>query len=268
MTALSSYETTPGSLSTLQQAQSPGLWDCLCYMNNAITLASDSTFGKVFHTVVGPGDRNPWNTAAPSYVAAAQISKGRSNDLGKWNWFAFAVTIPSGWANPDWASIVSLNYETISADQDSIVVYPSSNGPVFWLYQNTGLLTNSGGFYKGAVSGAVAKIAPVVYGQKLEFVVGIKGATDNTGAVEVYTRVPGGAWQHQVDRQNTPTLAYGTTSYRTCDAQLSQCPNVLDKTGLYYGYWNTSTTSFPKETVDISGLSRASSLATAQSLLP
>jgi hypothetical protein len=270
MSTLYSYESTPGSLSTLQQAQVPALWDCLCYMDNSISLAADATFGKVFHTVVGPGDRNPWNTGAPTNDAAAQLSKRKSTDLGKWNWYAFAVTIPSGgWSNPDWATIVSLNYETISADQDSIVIYPSSTGPQYWLYQNTGLLTkNSGGFYQGSTSGRIAQIAPVVYGQTLEFVVGLKNATDNTGAVEIYTRSPGGAWQHPVERLNTPTLAYGTTSYTTCDAQMSQCTTNLDKVGLYYGYWNTATTSFPTETINVSGLSRASDLATAQSLLP
>jgi hypothetical protein len=237
-------------------------------MNNAMSLQADSTFGKVFHTVVGPGDRNPWNTGAPTNDAAAQLSKGRPNDLGKWDWFAFAVNIPSTWANPDWATIVSLNYETIQADQDSIVVYPTSTGPAYYLYQNAGLLTkNSNGFYAGTVSGAV-KIAPVTYGQTAEFVVGLKNATDNTGAVEVYMRTPGGTWQHPLEKLNVPTLAYGSTSYTTCDAQLSQCPNVLDKLGLYYGYWNASTTSFPTETINISGLSRTSTLASAQALLP
>ena len=67
---------------------------------------------------------------------------------------------------------------------------------------------------------------------------------------------------------NEPTYAYGTSSFGTTPADLSNHSTTLDKFGLYFGYWNTATTSFPKNTIQESGLVRATDLATAQSMLP
>jgi hypothetical protein len=76
-------------------------------------------------------------------------------------------------------------------------------------------------------------------------VIGIKWATDNTGAVEVYARTPGASWTHVLERLHEPTYAYGTTSYGSRNKRGSNWPQVLDKIGLYFGGYS-STASRPK----------------------
>jgi hypothetical protein len=257
------------STGNLVQSQSPtGFFDCICFTNNDITLASDPTFSKIFNVSAEPGSRNPFNTGAPLNVASAQLSKGQPNDLGKWRYYAIAVKIPSAsWHNPDWASLMSLGYETLAWDQLALDVDATSAGPRFDLNQNAGYANCPTTTCAGTVSGRWA-IAPVVYDKWFEFVFAVKWATDTTGAVKVYMRNPGGAWTLALDRENLPTYLYGTTSYGTISADMHEEANTLDKFGLYYGYWNTATTSFPKNTIQETGIIRATDLTTAQSFLP
>jgi hypothetical protein len=49
---------------------------------------------------------------------------------------------------------------------------------------------------------------------------------------------------------------------------MHEMSTTLDKFGLYFGYWNSSTTSFPQNVIQSSGLVRATDLATAESYLP
>lgn len=272
MSTLYSYETASGDLSTLVQGQSPDVWTCLCFLDNSMSLQADNRYGKVYKNYVGPGDRNPWNTGAPTSAASGQVSKRRDNDLGKWDWYALSAMIPGGgWNNADWATLLSVGYETIQGDQVAIGIKPDSSGIPQWeVGQNSGLLTEtSTGWYNGEVHG-VTNITPVVLGQTIEFVLGVKWATDHTGAVEVYYRVPSktSAWTHALDRQNVPTYAYGCTNYRCVAKDMSDEPTVLDKVGLYYGFWDASRTSFPYNTLYNNGFTRSSDLATAEATLP
>jgi hypothetical protein len=250
------------------QSQSPQVYDGLLFTNNDFTLASESTFAKVFNVSAEPGSRAPYNTGAPPYQAMSELSKRQPTELGKTDYYALAVKIPSAtWHNPDWASLMSLGYETFSNDQLGLHVYPTSSGPQFQLMQNAGYVYCPSTTCNGSVSGRWP-IAQVVYDKWFEFVYAVKWATDSTGFVRVYMRNPGGAWTLAVDRENVATYAYGTSAYGTVSADMHEMSTTLDKFGLYYGYWNTATTSFPKETIQSSGLFRAADLATAESSLP
>ena len=257
---------TPGDTSAIKQGQAPNTWTCICFNHNSMSLVADSRYGKAYKNVVGPSDTNPWNGAAPATNGAGQLSRRRDNDLGKWDWYAIAVKVPSSWQHPPWTSLVSLGYETLASDQVALGIKTTASGTYFTMHQNSGLVSKtSTGFYAGAVS-YVASVVPVTYDAWQEFVIGVKWATDNTGAVEVYSRTPGSRWQHAFEKLNEPTYAYGTTSYGTIDADLSKTPTVIDKIGLYFGGY--STPRFPTETVYESGLTRSSTLATAKSTLP
>jgi hypothetical protein len=141
----------------------------------------------------------------------------------------------------------------------------NNNGSLYFeVSQNSGYANNPTGYATGSVH-YTHPILPVTFGNWREFVVGIKWATDNTGAVEVYSRTPGGSWSKAFEKLNEPTYLYGTTSYGTFAQDGSNWPTVIDKLGLYYGGY--STTSFPTETVYESGLTRSSNLATAKSTL-
>jgi hypothetical protein len=222
----------------------------------------------MFSISAEPGSRAPYNTGAPANTAMAELSKRQPTELGATDYYGLAVKIPSAsWHNPDWASLMSLGYETFSNDQIALHVYPSSSGPQFQLMQNSGYLNCPSTTCNGAVSGRWT-IAPVIYDKWFEFVFAVKWATDSTGFVRVYMRNLGGAWTLALDRENVATYAYGTSAYGTVSADMHQLSTTLDKFGLYYGYWNSATTSFPKNTIQSSGLVRATDLATAKSLLP
>jgi hypothetical protein len=267
MTTLYSYETKPGDLSTLQQGQNANVWSCLCFNDNTISLVSDSTYGKAYKATEGYGDRSPWGGGLGNNASAGQLSIRQNNDLGQWDYYAVAVKVNS-WADmgTEWATVVSLGYQTSQGDQIGLWLDASSGKPKWAIQQNTGYANNASGWAAGSVS-YEQDFQPVVYGQWQDFVIGVKWATDNTGAVEVYGRTPGGSWQQVFEKTGEPTYLYGTTPNGTFAQNGSNWPTVIDKIGLYYGYSYTPS-SFPSETVYESGLTRSSDLATAESTLP
>jgi hypothetical protein len=236
MTTLYSYETTAGDISTLKQGQSPNTWTCLCFNNNSMSLVADSRYGKAYKVAIGPGDRNPWNTSAPASNAAGQVTTRRSNDLGKWDWYAVSVRVDS-WADlaTEWADLISVGYQTSAGDQVRLGLTNNNGNLYFEVSQNSGYANNATGYATGSVH-YTQPILPVTFGNWREFAVGIKWATDNTGAVEVYSRTPGGSWSKAFEKLNEPTYLYGTTSYGTFAKDGSNWPTVIDKLGLYYGY--------------------------------
>jgi len=274
MTQLFSYETTQWDLTTLKSGQSPYVWDCLCFLNNDMQLAADARYGKVYATQAGPGSRNPWNGAAPASYASAQTSTRRlSYDLGKTFWYADAFKIDSTWTQPDFTSLVTFGYPTLSSGPIEIQVYPTNGVLSYALLMNSGLLTkNASGFYAGSVL-SLTQIAPINFGKWVEMIIGIKWATDNTGAIDAYYRVEGQtSWTHSISKTGLPTEQYGTTSYGTVRADGTSSDgsqhSVLDKQGLYFGYYDSTKTSFPTDRLAQSGLTRSSDFETARATLP
>jgi hypothetical protein len=251
------------SLGIGHQGQSPSLWTCLCFENNDLSLTSDSTFGKAYKASVPIGDSNPWNTGAASTSGAGQMSIRRNNNLGQWDWFGIAVKVPS-WSgdlsNIKFVDLLSMGYQTAAANQVGLGMAVQNGALSFVIQQNSGYANSTTGFATGSTH-YVAPFQPVTYGQWQEFVIGVKWATDNTGAVEVYSRTPGGSWSKAFEKLNEPTYLYGTTPYGTFAQDGSNWPTVIDKIGLYYGEYNIT----PTETVYESGLTRSSNLATAKS---
>jgi hypothetical protein len=270
LTTLYSYLDVPGDPTTKRQGQDPHIWDCLCFIDNSISLVSDSRYGKVYKAAEGPGDKSPWGGGLGAWQSAGQLSIRQPNDLGKWDYYGIAVRIDS------WADMVGLNnvtlasfgYQTSSGDQVALGLMNTSGGFSFEIHQNSGYASGTSGWVPGAVSYKQAFL-PVPFGKWQDFVIAIKWATDNTGGVEVYTRNPAqtSSWSKVFSKLNEPTYLYGTTTYGTFAKDGSNWPTVLDKIGLYYGYGDHSKTSFPTETVYETGLTRSSDLATAKSTL-
>jgi hypothetical protein len=253
------------SLAAGNQGQSPNLWTCLCFTHNDISLTSDSTFGQVYRARVSIGDTNPWGGDIASADGAGQMSVRRGNDLGRWDWYGIALKVPS-WSGPldniSFVDILSVGYQTSAGDQVGLGLM-DNNGTLAWqMHQNSGYANATSGWAAGSV-GYTTPIMPVHYGQWQEFAVGVKWATDNTGAVEVYSRSPGGNWNRVFTKLNEPTYLYGTTPYGTFAQNGSNWPTVIDKIGLYYGEYDIT----PTQTLYESGLTRAGDLATAQSTL-
>jgi hypothetical protein len=272
MKQFSSYETTVDNLSTLVQAQTPTTWSCLCFLNNDVSVTSDARYGKAYAIRVEPGSRNPWNTAFPAGYASALLSRGRSNDLGKWDWFANAYKVSSGWTQPKFATLTEFEYATLTSPPLAIDISTVKGAPAFTMYRNAGKVTDTGsGWYRGAAYEAGAKIVAIPFGKWVEIVVGVKWANDNTGKIRIYYRVEGHTrFTLAITRSNTPTWQYGTTSYTTVNADGTNTSgeqvNVLDQSGLYTGYFD-GRTSFPANTVYQTGLTRSSNYAAAVATL-
>jgi hypothetical protein len=264
MNTLYSYEDTYGDVSTLHHGQDPAIWTALLFMQNDISLVSDSRYGKAYKVDVPTGDANPWNWSSTYDRGAGQLNKQRANNMGNWDYFAIAVKVPA-WNGPlsdiSNCELVDLGYEVLSQAQVALRLVNSSGKLSFALGQNSGYVNDtSAGAPNGTVNYTQAFL-PVTYGQWQEFVIAVKWATDNTGAVQVYSRVPGGSWSKTFEKLNEPTYLYGTTSYgtRTADGNWA----VNDKIGLYF-----KENGGESETAYESGLTRSSDLATAESTLP
>ena len=261
------------STSTTDQEQLPHVWDGLAFMNNDIQIAPDSHFGRVYVVHAGPGSRNPFNTGAAANVASAQLATRRhSYNLGNTYWYAVGFRLDSTWSQPDWVTLLTLGYPTLSSGPIDIDVYRHNGVVSFMLQMNAGVLkADQDGFYKGSVF-SQTPIAPVAYGKWAEIILGIRWATDNTGSINAYYRLAGQtAWKHAVSKRRLATAQYGTTSYGTVNANGTNPDgskrSVLDKVGLYYGFWNTATTSFSSRTLYETGLTRSSTFAAAVATL-
>ena len=255
------------STSASSQGQSPNVWTCLCFTKNDFSLVPDSTYGQAYKVAVTTGDTNPWGGSSTT-DGAAQVSTRRSNDLGKWDYYGFAVKVPS-WNGPMrdlfFSELVSLGYQTSQSSQVALGLWGNEdNGHrlSFSIDQNAGYANNANGYATGTVH-YNRTFMPVKFGQWEEFVIGVKWATDNSGALVVYNRTPGGTWSKVFDRENEATELYGATPNGTFAADGSNWPTVIDKMGLYFQEYGGES-----ETVYESGLTRASDLATAESTLP
>jgi hypothetical protein len=258
--------TESGSPPKVVQTQKPAnVWSCLCFLKNDISLASDGTYGKAYKVAVATGDTNPWG-GSKTTDGAAQMSVRRNNDLGKWDYYALAVKVPS-WSGPMsdlyFSTLLSVGYQTSQGDQVALGLYPNSHGQLsFEIHQNSGRANNANGWAAGSVS-YKQPFLPVTFGQWQEFVVGVKWATDNTGAVQVYSRTPHGSWSKVFKKLNEPTYLYGTTPNGTFARDGSNWGTVIDKLGLYFNEYGGES-----ETVVESGVTRSSDLATAKSTFP
>jgi len=266
-----SYETSAGDINTLVQGQSPKLWDGLNFLNNDIQVIPDSRYGHVYSIRAGVGSHNPYYDPGPG-VAASELSRGRENDNGKWDWFAGGFRINSGLTGPGWVMLYQFGYPTLSSPPLALQLVKRHGRLNYGLLQNAGQLTkNSSGFYRGTVL-ANTPLVPVSYGKWVDFIIGVKWATGSTGELRVYARVEGKTgYKLMLNRSRIPTWQYGTTPYGSVNADgtnsSGQQARVIDHGGLYFGYWD-SRTSFPTESILETGMTRSSTYRAAASTLP
>lgn len=266
MTQLESYETTPGTLSTLVQVQQPALWDALSFLNNDIKLVPSSRYVQAYQVTVGLNSHNPYYT--PSDGRSSELSKIRPISLGQWDWYANAYQTVAPFTSADWMLVDQFGYPGISSPPLSI----HCDGGQWNLQQWAGLISkNSAGNYRAAVVNTYP-IAPLT-NDLIEIITGVKWATDNTGALRCYWRLPlkTSTWTLALSKDNLPTEQYGTTPSGTVSADFHDCPTVTDHGGLYFGYWAGSAgfpNPFPVNTVLRQGVTRWPDLASAKTAFP
>lgn len=265
LTLLQSYETTPGTLSTLVQKQSPAVWDGLSFLQNDITLVPDAHYGQVYDVKVNGGSHNPYYT--PTDGRSSELSVRRAMILGVWDWYVNAYKVVAPFSQPDWCTVDQFGYPSLSSPPLGVYI----DAGHFNLHQYAGQFTAG----QSRPSGPIAQndIQPVVLGEWLEFIVGVKWATDSTGAVQVHTRVPGAGWLKKVDKTGFATAQWGTVGANTIPASYIDSSGhpfgVIDHGGLYYGYYSAPPlpSPFPANHVQRLGLARWASLADAKASL-
>ena len=74
--------------------------------------------------------------------------------------------------------------------------------------------------------------------------------------------------QHLVPNARGDLVIVTTMDTAMTDEARRAISSVLDKQGLYFGFWSSATTSFAQRAVYESGLTRSSSFAAAARTLP
>ena len=253
------------------QSQSPQTWDCLCFTNNDMQIASDSRYGKIYTIRAGYGSHNPYNTGADlNNAASAEVSHRQAMTMGRWDWYSNAYYVKTPFTQTPWMVFYQYGYPTLSSPPVSFNADDSGTGTPTWdIQMNSGLLTKtSTGFYRGANADRYT-LQPIQFNSWVEVIMGVKWETNNTGELHVYMRNPSvtSTWTQIVNKVGIATEQYGTTSYGTCSADYHECPTIIDHGGIYFGYWDDST-PIPTNYDNQMGMVDSSDLTTAQSVFP
>jgi hypothetical protein len=262
------------SIAIGDQRQVPALWDCLCFLNDNIRLVSNKRFGRVYSISVGAGSHNPWWNGGPR-IASAEVTTRRPVRLGQWDWYADSFLVLPGFVPPDFAAVAQMNYPTITSppleiDFDKYGVGISRSVGYVPSVSGKAEITDSRRFYK---------VSDVV-GKWVDFVIGVKWATNATGSIRVYTRCAACAGKShskasrakqrklalRYTRDSIVTMQWGA-GVMTADGKNAEGRDMLtiDHAGLYFGY--AGIQAMPTNRLLQSGLVRASDMATAAATL-
>jgi len=254
------------SASQSSQSQSPDLWDCLCFLNNDIALIPDSRFGKVYSATAGPGSHNPWWTP-PAGIASAEVSTSRPVRLGQWDWYANSFNVQPGYTLTGWGAVDQMNYSSITSPPLEIDFDKRGVG----IERSVGFVASVSGSPQIHDSRYFFPVSRVT-GKWLDFVVGVKWATDTTGAIRVYTRCRECGdtdWVLRYSKNKIITMQWGAGIMNRdgTDPDTGQPITTLDKEGLYYGLSSPPAT-LPTNRILEMGLVRTSDEATAKAAIP
>jgi hypothetical protein len=250
------------SQTTQESRGTAKLWACLCFTADNIRLAPDGRFGKVYAVTVGQGSKNPFWSGTP-LTAVGEMSTSRPVRLGHWDWYANSYKVLPGWQVTDWAAVTQMNYATITSP------------PLEINFDRYGVGIERSVGYVARVSGKpeihdVRSFFPVssVIGKWVDFVIGVRWATDSTGAIRVLTRCRQCGDKHWVlryARKHIVTMQWGAGVMNRDGTSTSSGREMktLDKQGLYYGFYRQPS-SFPTDRILEMGLVRAGDEAAAK----
>jgi len=174
-------------------SQDPVLWDCVCYSSGNINLVPDARYGKAYRYSTDDSAWNGWGYDPGPNVGTSELGKSRPQGLGHWDWYALAVKIPLGWRQPTWALLFEPNFAAWTSPPEGLEADPRNrDGSYCWRYRPGckpwfNFIRNVG--VVGSIVPEHHWLRPVQLGKWTEFVMGIKWATDRSGAYRVYSRV-------------------------------------------------------------------------------
>lgn len=244
------------STGTTAQGQTPKVWDGLTFNNNAVTLASDPRWSKVYAVRTGPGYFNPW-VPLPVWKAAAEITKVRPITPGQTDWYSESVKLLAPFTpTDDFGELLQLAYPSLSSPPFALSVTQAGLG----VERSTGACTlTASGWWKPAnyespsTTHFLALAAAV--GVWVDFLIGVTWAADTSGMIRVEYRLPGGAWTVGVAKPSTVTMQWHTGQPLPTSG--------LDKIGFYQGWAAASEGSVPTNTHLRRGIMRFSTRADA-----
>jgi hypothetical protein len=256
--------------STGQSSTATG-WACLCFLGDGVSVQADARFGRVFAITAGPGYHNPWWDPGP-WRTSSELSARRPVRLGQWDWYAESIKLQPGF-NPtmDWGLVADMNYPTIS------------HSPLEIDYDKYGVgISRDVGYIEKVFGPPPIRDAqrfwrpnayPALIGKWIDWVIGVKWATNRSGALRVYTRCAAcgdAGWVLRYSLSGAITMQWGGG---VLDAEGKNPATglemtTLDKMGLYYGYAQPQPFALPTNRVLEMGIVRASTKRAAMSVFP
>lgn len=200
--------------------------DGLNYVNSDITVQPDPRWGSVYKVRLTRTSCNPWwSGELASGKISAELTKGRTIVPGEINWYASSYLIHPGFEPGSFGELTQYGYPTLTSPPFGFGV--TTAGIV--LERNSGVLTlNSSNYWQAEIiyKQPVCSLQSVV-GKWLDVILGVKWTIDNTGFVELWTRLPGQPFA----RTLLPTsLNCPTMQQRKGDPLVT---TVHEKTGIY-----------------------------------
>jgi hypothetical protein len=173
----------------------------MCYINGNVKLTSDSTYGKAYQYTTDEGATNGWYDPG-ALKGTTELTEARSGPYtGHWDWFRFAIKVPSSWQQTTWNIMFEPNFPEITSPPVAIRVSPRAADGSYawtrskfqssWWEMSTNVASTPGGT---SYANKDYWLQPVAFDQWVEFVWGIDYETNMTGAFKVYTRPVGGLW--------------------------------------------------------------------------
>lgn len=246
-------------------------WACLCFINNGISLQKDPRFGVVYNVVAGPGYHSPHIDLGP-LVAYSEVSASRPVRLGQWDWYADSIKLLPGFSTGQlWGLVADFNYPTIS----------HSPLEIDYDFAGVGISRDVGYFAQQFGAPPIRDVRrfwpksayPSLIGKWVDWVIGVKWATDRTGELRVYTRCvqcQNKRWRLRYSLSSSITMQWGAgimnadgTNPKTGTEMMT-----LDKMGLYYGYQTAPPGGLPTNRVLEMGIVRAATLQAAMGVFP
>jgi hypothetical protein len=246
-------------------------WACLCFLGDGISVQADARFGRVFAVTAGPGYHNPWWDPGP-WKTSSELSASRPVRLGQWDWYAESIKLLPGF-NPklEWGLVADMSYPTIS----------HSPLEIDYDYWGVGISRVVGYIEKPLGPPPIHDVQrfwrpdayPSLIGKWIDWVIGVRWATDTSGALRVYTRCTAcknPRWILRYSLAGVITMQWGAgvmdANGRNPATGLEA--NTLDKMGLYYGYNRPQSFALPTNRVLEMGIVRASTRKAAMSVFP
>jgi hypothetical protein len=263
-------------------AQRPEIWSGLQFCGDDITLEHNVRFRRVYRYRTDSGSDLAGCSGGPIWspsVAYASLNHLAARQvLGTIQYYRESIMLPRGFAfiRPGWESLAQYGFGPYNGAVQ-LQLRDDFGGPHFELQLNGGEVANCQGPDWWA-QGNVFDLGDAVSleGHWVDFIVGIKFATDTTGWVDVYRRIPDrGQRTFRPIRHlaGKPTYQWGTCGkYTISDTgtdSVGHTVRYMDQQNDYEGYWDDRPRSqFPTHSFLRSGLLIAPSLAAAEAAAP